>query len=54
MCPEVGAEEERNQEGLGVTTICIATAVDSKSQEKDKASLKVSEVETRELKPLPR
>lgn len=53
MRPEVGAEERRNQEGVGVTTVYIATAADNKSQEKNKASLRVSK-ETCELQPLPR
>lgn len=35
------------KEPRGSRSVCIATAVDSKSQEKNKASLKVSEVETR-------
>lgn len=50
----VGSGERWNQEGRGVRSDhCLyATAVGSKTQEK-KASLRVSEVETHELKPLP-
>ena len=51
----VGAGERWNQEGRGVRSDhCLyATATDNKSQEKTRASCRVSEVETHELKPLP-